>query len=473
MIPNLFILSSTGEVLIEKQWQSRHRRAVCDLYWEESQSSHHLIHNEILNQSVNQSVNQANPSTKEKSKDDDESDQPTAAQAQAVHQSATQRINRSEMPPIISTPRLSFVSIIKNNITFLTVCEKDNSSAPFLTEFLQKIVAILMAYINDISENLLRENFSTVYQILDEMVDGGFPSVTELNVLKELVPVPSLANKLIAVVTDQSITQTGSQSSAASKIPWRAGNVRYVQNEIYFDLVEQLDCILTAQGNVIAASVYGEISCTCRLSGMPDLTLTFTRPSLLEDASLHRCVRIARYQKERCLSFVPPDGQFNLCSYRVPGTALGTLPIYVKPSISFRGTSGRVQIMMGSKLSADKPVTNCMLTWFFPVAVKSHTITANIGTFRIDQRTGQARWDIGRLAKDITPMLQGNVTLESDVGSGHHEITIVEAQFTIKLVSASGLKVEGLAIRNVNYAKPFKGVRSVTQAGKFQIRCID
>jgi AP-3 complex subunit mu len=40
----------------------------------------------------------------------------------------------------------------------------------------------------------------------------------------------------------------------------------------------------------------------------------------------------------------------------------------------------------------------------------------------------------------------------------------------VKMLCLSGLKVDGLAIRGVKY-KPFKGVRSVTQAGKFQVRC--
>jgi hypothetical protein len=36
-----------------------------------------------------------------------------------------------------------------------------------------------------------------VLQLLDEMVDGGFPSTTELNPLKEMIIPPSLAQRVL------------------------------------------------------------------------------------------------------------------------------------------------------------------------------------------------------------------------------------------------------------------------------------
>jgi len=49
------------------------------------------------------------------------------------------------------------------------------------------------------------------------------------------------------------------------------------------------------------------------------------------------------------------------------------------------------------------------------------------------------------------------------------ESPTVRVEFGCKMFSASGLKVDGLAIRGVNY-KPFKGVRCLTKHGHFQIR---
>ena len=35
-----------------------------------------------------------------------------------------------------------------------------------------------------------------------------------------------------------------------SNMPWRKANVKYAQNEVYLDLVEEVDAIVDAQGQV-------------------------------------------------------------------------------------------------------------------------------------------------------------------------------------------------------------------------------
>jgi AP-3 complex subunit mu len=70
-----------------------------------------------------------------------------------------------------------------------------------------------------------------------------------------------------------------------------------------------------------------------KLSGMPDLTLSFVNPRLLDDVSFHPCVRLKKWEvgviyvnkilvlifikSERVLSFIPPDGNFRLISYHI------------------------------------------------------------------------------------------------------------------------------------------------------------
>ena len=73
--------------------------------------------------------------------------------------------------------------------------------------------------------------------------------------------------------------------------------------------------------------------CNSMLSGRPDLTLSFIDPNILEDTSFHPCVRLARWEREKVISFIPPDGVFRLFTYRVRG--ISNLPIYVNPQITF------------------------------------------------------------------------------------------------------------------------------------------
>jgi len=312
----------------------------------------------------------------------------------------------------------------------------------------------------------LKKNFATIYQVLDEMLDGGFPSTMEPNQLKEMIIPPSLAQRVFQNVTGEFSVKDDLPSGAVSKIPWRKSEVKYVTNEIYFDIVEQIDCIVSNNGNLVSCHVFGDIKANCRLSGMPDLTLTFTKPSLLEDCSLHRCVRINRFQREHVVSFVPPDGQFTLMSYRVKG--LSQLPIYIKPTVTYKPGQGKIYVQVGAKFGSDKQITELVVIIPLPKQLKTTTISANVGSIKQDQITKVLRWDIGTLGDKKVPVLEGTIVLPTDYTPD--EMPTITAELTMKMFCISGLKVDGLAIRGVKY-KPFKGVRSVTQAGKFQVRC--
>jgi len=65
-------------------------------------------------------------------------------------------------------------------------------------------------------------------------------------------------------------------------------------------------------------------------------------------------------------------------------------------------------------------------------------------------------------------MLQGSVSLAP--GQPIPESApICLVDFKVTMFSASGIRVDSLTLHNENY-KPYKGVRTITKAGKFQVR---
>lgn len=48
----------------------------------------------------------------------------------------------------------------------------------------------------------------------------------------------------------------------------------------------------------------------------------------LEDVKFHQCVRLSRFENDRTISFIPPDGEFELMSYRL-NTHVSTLDLNV------------------------------------------------------------------------------------------------------------------------------------------------
>jgi len=282
-----------------------------------------------------------------------------------------------------------------------------------------------------------------------------------------MIKPPTIAQKMLQAVSVDSYAVSDKMAQGLlTKIPWRRSDVKYVTNEIYLDVVESIDAIFGDNGMMVTSNIYGDVKCNSLLSDMPDLTLSFNKPSMLDDVSLHRCVRINRFQREKIVSFVPPDGKFSLMTYRIRNA--GNVPIYVKPTLTYKAGGGRIHVLCGSKgLKDNQQLTDVAVIIPLPAATLSSTLNCNVGVIKQDQITKMCRWIIGRIPKDKTPELEGNIVLPPD-----HKVDdrpTLQAEFAIKMYSVSGIKVEALNIRNVKY-KPFKGVRNLAKAGRLQFR---
>jgi AP-3 complex subunit mu len=323
-----------------------------------------------------------------------------------------------------------------------------------------------------VSEESIKENFITVYQIMDEMMDNGFPMTTEPNVLKTMISPPTILGR---VANSMGVSDKGSISGdlpegMLSSIWWRRKGVKYTNNEVYLDIIEEIDCSIDTNGLMVTSDVSGEIMVNCKLSGMPDLTLSFTNPDTIDEVNFHPCVRLSRYERDKVLSFVPPDGKFKLASYSIDTSNGGiTLPLYVKPQIHFSGSTGRVNIMVGPKSTlGGRTIEDVVITIPFTKNVATTNLSVNHGTAHFDDASKCLRWEIGKVPKERSPCLNGGVTLMPGTETPESGPTIL-VDFKIVMLSASGLKIDALTMSGEKY-KPYKGVRFVTKAGRFQVR---
>jgi len=406
MIRSLFIVTDKGDIIIEKHWRGFLNRAIVDQFINEVSKYDHI----------------------------------------------------NDVPPVISTSKFYLIHFHVAEIFLL--CPVQGDIPPLLVvEFLSRLVEIFKDYFGSVSEEVIKNNFVVVYQLLEEVMDSGLPFSTSLNILKEMVPPPSL----ISWPKDK---KPEIPEELSTTVPWRHP-VKYATNEIFFDIIEEMDSVVDINGMVISSSVYGTVNCLCKLSGMPDLTLRWTNPRLIDDASFHPCVRYNRYEMDRVISFVPPDGNFVLMKYRIYQTIQP--PMYCKPSITFNETGGKVNVMIGPKNCGDKTVEEILITIPFPKCVATTNLEPSYGTTSYDDRTKVFKWFVPKIPKDKTPMLTGSVSLVPGAPPPESNPT-VRVGFTVSMFCASGLKVDSLAIHNESY-KPFKGVKSVTRSGKFHVRC--
>eukprot|EP01032_Pedospumella_encystans_P015960 gene15960-18227_t len=230
MIQSFFLISNTGEVLIEKHWRGLTSRAVCEFFWDE--------------------VNKYE--------------------------------NKEEMPPIVATSKYYLVSIYRSD-TFLVASTTGETPPLLIIEFLHRVFEIFEEYFGSVDEVTIKENFSTVYQLLEEMMDFGYPLTTEPNALKSMIQPPTTISRITKATLGGSNVSDILPDGTISNMPWRKTDVSYSQNEIYLDIIEEIDAIVDKSGLIITSEVSGVIAGNSRLSGVPDLVLSFVNPDVIDD----------------------------------------------------------------------------------------------------------------------------------------------------------------------------------------------
>jgi AP-1 complex subunit mu len=188
--------------------------------------------------------------------------------------------------------------------------------------FLYKLQEILIDYFKNLEEESIRDNFVLVYELLDEIMDHGYPQTTEAKILKEFIKTESNKQTEIKLEITKTLTNI---------VNWRTDGIKYKKNEAYLDVIEKVDCLIAANGNVLQSQILGQIRMKCYLSGMPNVTLglndkalfdikgksSYNRTVDLDDLKFHQCVDMNKFESERAIDFVPPDGEFELMSYRL------------------------------------------------------------------------------------------------------------------------------------------------------------
>jgi AP-3 complex subunit mu len=303
-----------------------------------------------------------------------------------------------------------------------------------------------------------------------------------------------------------SILSDALPKGTVSNMPWRKAGVTHPNNEIYIDIVEEIDAILSVNGSVISSDVSGSIQAQSNLSGVPDLLLTFNDPTLIDSCSFHPCVRYTRFEKDKVVSFVPPDGSFELMRYRLrrmngdnqlSNLAMVNFPIQVIPRVSYgkfaerpggRGdVVGRISLsitarsisslIFSSSRKGPLVVEDVTVIIPFPKFVRTANLNVTHGRVIYDEAGKIAKWMIGKLDEKTRPQLNGSMVLEeggeetmaSSYASGEEQPPLF-VNWKILLASVSGLNVSGLSVTGEHY-KPYKGVRNITKSGIFQIRC--
>lgn len=97
------------------------------------------------------------------------------------------------LKPVFTDRETTFIWIRVNNIYMVTI-SRGNPNVALVLSFLYRMRDVLVSYFGDLEDESLRDNFVITYELLDEMMDHGYPQITEEKVLKEFIKTE--ANKL-------------------------------------------------------------------------------------------------------------------------------------------------------------------------------------------------------------------------------------------------------------------------------------
>ncbi|KAK7693905.1 hypothetical protein QCA50_003479 [Cerrena zonata] len=385
--------------------------------------------------------------------------------------------NSDVRSPIITLGSTSFFHVRVNNL-YVVAVTKCNANAALVFEYCYRFNAIAKSYFGKVDEESVKNNFVLIYELIDEIIDFGYPQNSEIDTLKTYITTESVMSTNLAAEESSKIT-----TQATGAISWRRGDVKYKKNEAFVDVVETVNLSMSAKGTVLRADVDGHILMRAYLSGTPECKFGLNDKLVidknergigdaveLDDCRFHQCVKLDEFDSTRTISFIPPDGEFELMKYR--STSNVKLPLRVIPTVNEIGTSQvsyivTVKTNFGNKLSA----TNVVIR--IPTPLNTTSVDSKVATGKAKYVPAEnvVVWKIPRIQGGQEVSFSGTASLTSTT---HRQVWArppIDVDFQVLMFTASGLIVRFLKVFEKSGYNSIKWVRYLTKAsGSYQIR---
>lgn len=376
--------------------------------------------------------------------------------------------------PIIVDNNITYVYIKYHNL-YLVATTKHNSNVSLIFVFLHKLVSIFKDYFKELEEESIRDNFVIIYELFDEIVDFGYPQTTETKILKEFITQES--HKLNLDIDTRPI------QALTNAVSWRSEGLRYRKNEVFLDVIESVNLLTNSSGQVLRCEVLGSVKMRTFLTGMPELRLGLNDKIMfentgrasrgkaveLEDVKFHQCVRLSRFDNDRTISFIPPDGEYELMSYRL-SSQMKPL-IWIESAVE-RHSHSRVEYMIKAKSQFKRKscANNVKIIIPVPSDADSPRFKCSIGVAKYAPELNAIVWTIRQFAGGKEVFLRAHFSLPSVDMDEEEGVPPIKVNFEIPYFTTSGIQVRYLKIIEKSGYQAFPWVRYITQNGDYQIR---
>ena len=380
------------------------------------------------------------------------------------------------MTPVLHFKGVTFVVVPHTNL-YIVAATRTNANAVALLLFLHRIIAVFAEYFGELLEESLRDNFVIIFELLDEVMDFGYPQFTEAQILRSYIK--TNAHRLAMVKPPTAVTNA---------ISWRRDGIKYKKNEVFLDVIERVNMLLTPSGQVVHGEVHGTLNMKTYLSGMPECKLGLNEKVLmdtktssmgassaqkaveLEDIKFHQCVRLTGLDRDRTIAFVPPDGEFNLMTYRITGQ--------VKPLVHVESqveTLGRTRMMFNVRASmafkARSTAQSVVLRIPLPSDCHAPEAQCTVGTTEYRPEKEALLWKIKAIQGGKEASLRVKVSLPmAEAEESLHAPKPIEVSFDIPYYTVSGLQVRYLKVSERSGYQAAPWVRYISSGGDYACR---
>ncbi|CAD6996266.1 unnamed protein product [Ceratitis capitata] len=91
--------------------------------------------------------------------------------------------------PILQTADHTFAYIKTNNLYIVSTTPRNkNVNIALVFVFLHKIAQVFIEYFKELEEESIRDNFVIIYELLDELIDFGYPQTTDSKYCRNILP---------------------------------------------------------------------------------------------------------------------------------------------------------------------------------------------------------------------------------------------------------------------------------------------
>eukprot|EP00252_Welwitschia_mirabilis_P006017 TRINITY_DN1667_c0_g1_i1.p1 TRINITY_DN1667_c0_g1~~TRINITY_DN1667_c0_g1_i1.p1 ORF type:complete len:452 (+),score=101.26 TRINITY_DN1667_c0_g1_i1:151-1506(+) len=405
-----------------------------------------------------------------------------------------------EAPPVFNVDGVNYLHVKVAGLLFVATT-RVNVSPAFVLELLQRIARVIKDYLGILNEDSLRKNFVLVYELLDEMIDFGYPQTTSTEVLKSYIfnePIvvdagrmPTLSPATIFMQGSKRMPGTAVTKSVVATEP--GGRKR---EEVFVDVIEKISVTFSASGYILTSEIDGTIQMKSYLSGNPEIRLALNEDLtigrsghsgydyssstgaglvVLDDCNFHESVRLDSFDIDKTLTLVPPDGEFPVMNYRM--TQEFKPPFRVIAVIEEAGAL-KAEIML--KLRADFSSTITANTISVQMPLPKHTARVSFelepgaGGQTTDFKEGHKmlEWGLKKIVGSSEHTLRAKLTFSQETTANiTKEAGPVSMTFTIPMYNASRLQVRYLQIVKKSRAyNPYRWVRYVTHANSYVTR---